>query len=39
MRHVSPMLAKNVSLVEANQAYLKALEAWLDRYPEMRTTE
>ena len=29
----------DVSLTEADRAYLKALEAWLDMYPEMRTTE
>ena len=28
-----------MSLTEADRAYLKALEAWLDMYPEMRTTE
>jgi hypothetical protein len=28
-----------VSLTEADRVYLKALEALLDRYPEMRTTE
>ena len=30
---------EEVSLTEADRAYLKALEAWLDMYPEMRTTE
>jgi hypothetical protein len=30
---------ENVSLDDAVRAYLKALEAWLDVYPEMRTTE
>jgi hypothetical protein len=29
---------EEVSLTEADRAYLKALEAWLDMYPEMRTT-
>ena len=29
----------DVALTEADLAYLKALEAWLDVYPEMRTTE
>ena len=29
----------DVSLTEADRAYLKALEAWLDMYPEMHTTE
>jgi hypothetical protein len=29
----------DVSLTDADRAYLKALEAWLDMYPEMRTTE
>jgi hypothetical protein len=29
----------DVRLTEADRAYLKALEAWLDTYPEMRTTE
>ncbi len=29
----------DVSLTEADLAYLKALEAWLDTYPEMRSTE
>jgi hypothetical protein len=29
----------DVSLTEADRAYLKALEVWLDVYPEMRTTE
>ncbi|MFZ2057940.1 MAG: hypothetical protein WAV54_11105 [Acidimicrobiales bacterium] len=29
----------NVTLTEAARAYLKALEAWLGMYPEMRTTE
>ncbi len=29
----------DVSLTEADRAYLKALEAWLGMYPEMRTTE
>ena len=28
-----------MSLTEADRAYFKALEAWLDMYPEMRTTE
>jgi hypothetical protein len=28
-----------VSLDDADRAYLRALEAWLDMYPEMRTTE
>ena len=28
----------DVSLTEADRAYLKALETWLDMYPEMRTT-
>ena len=28
----------DVSLTEADLAYLKALEAWIDMYPEMRTT-
>jgi hypothetical protein len=28
----------DVSLTDADLAYLKALEAWLDMYPEMRTT-
>jgi hypothetical protein len=28
----------DVSLTEADRAYLKALEAWLGMYPEMRTT-
>ena len=27
-----------VSLTKIDRAYLKALEAWLDMYPEMRTT-
>ena len=27
----------DVHLTEADRAYLKALEAWLDMYPEMRT--
>jgi predicted aconitase len=31
--------ASYVILTEADLAYLKALEAWLDMYPEMRTTE
>jgi small-conductance mechanosensitive channel len=30
---------ENVSLDDAVRAYLKALEAWLDVYPEMRATE
>jgi hypothetical protein len=30
---------EDVSLTDADRAYLKALEAWLDMYPEMRTTE
>jgi hypothetical protein len=29
----------DVSLTDADRAYLKAVEAWLDMYPEMRTTE
>ena len=29
----------DVSLTDADLAYLKALEAWLGMYPEMRTTE
>jgi len=29
----------DVSLTDADRDYLKALEAWLDMYPEMRTTE
>jgi hypothetical protein len=29
----------DVTLTEADRAYLKALEAWLDVHPEMRTTE
>jgi hypothetical protein len=29
----------DVALTEADLAYLKALEAWLDVYPEMRTAE
>ncbi len=29
----------DVSLTEADLAYLKALGTWLDMYPEMRTTE
>ena len=29
---------EDVSLSKADLAYLKALEAWLDMYPEMRTT-
>jgi hypothetical protein len=28
-----------VSLTAVDRAYLKALETWLDMYPEMRTTE
>ena len=28
-----------VSLTEADLAYLRALEAWLGMYPEMRTTK
>ena len=27
-----------VSLTGADRVYLKALETWLDMYPEMRTT-
>jgi hypothetical protein len=27
-----------VSLTEADRTYLEVLEAWLDMYPEMRTT-
>ena len=30
---------EDVCLTEADLAYLKAQEAWLDMYPEMRTTE
>jgi hypothetical protein len=30
---------KDVTLTEADRAYLKALETWLDMCPEMRTTE
>ena len=30
---------EDVILTEADLAYLKALEAWLDMYPEMRTGE
>jgi hypothetical protein len=33
------MLVKDVSLTEADLAYLKALEEWLGMYPEIRTTE
>ncbi len=29
----------DVSLTEADEAYLKALETWLGMYPEMQTTE
>ncbi|MGO9582708.1 MAG: hypothetical protein ACLP36_07865 [Acidimicrobiales bacterium] len=29
----------DIALTEADLAYLKALEAWLDVYPEMRTRE
>jgi hypothetical protein len=29
----------DVSLTDADRAYLKALEKWLDMYPDMRTTE
>ena len=29
----------DVSLTVVDLAYLRALEAWLDMYPEMRTTE
>jgi hypothetical protein len=29
----------DVSLTKVDRAYLRALEAWLDKYPEMRTTE
>ncbi len=29
----------DVSLTETDRAYLKALEAWLDMYPEMHTAE
>ena len=29
---------EDVSLTEADRAYLKAPEAWLGMYPEMRTT-
>ena len=29
----------DVSLTEADLVYLKALEAWLDMYPEMRSTK
>ena len=29
----------DVSLTDADRVYLKALEAWLGMYPEMRTTE
>jgi hypothetical protein len=29
----------DVGLTEVDRAYLKALETWLDVYPEMRTTE
>jgi len=32
-------LWRDVSLTEADRAYLKALETWPDMYPEMRTTE
>jgi hypothetical protein len=32
------MLSKDVSLMKADRAYRKALEAWLDMYPEVRTT-
>ena len=30
---------EDVSLSDGDLAYLKALESWLDMYPEMRTTE
>jgi hypothetical protein len=30
---------EDVTLNEADRDYLKALETWLDMYPEMRTTE
>ena len=30
---------KDVSLTEADRAYLKVLDEWLGMYPEMRTTE
>ncbi len=30
---------EEVSLTKAYRAFLKALEAWLGMYPEMRTTE
>jgi hypothetical protein len=33
--HVRPTLV--ASLTERDRAYLKALETWLDMYPEMRT--
>jgi hypothetical protein len=29
----------DVAFTKADLAYLKALESWLDMYPEMRTTE
>ena len=29
----------DVTLTEADQVYLKALDTWLDMYPEIRTTE
>jgi len=29
----------DVSLDEVDRIYLRALQAWLDMYPEMRTTE
>ena len=29
----------DATLTGADRAYLKALESWLDMYPEMRTTE
>ncbi len=30
---------EDVSLIEADEAYLEVLEAWLGMYPEIRTTE
>ena len=30
---------ENVTLDDAVRSYLRALENWLDMYPEMRTTE
>ena len=30
---------EDASLTEADRAYLRALETWLDMYPEIRTTE